>query len=408
MRPQNAETVHLVKMFMASFASTLVWTAMIVYQIQVVGLLPLQLVLLGTTMEISILLFEVPTGVVADMVSRRLSSIIGYFLLGAGFLVQGLVPSFEVLVLGNIIWGLGFTFTSGAYDAWLVDEVGQARAAHAFLRGSQIARVAGMLGLLTAMVLGSINLTACILLGGAMTLVVAVYLWVAMPETGFTPAAPDERSTWQRFWGIFREGIAIIRQRPQLFNIIGIGLVFGLFSEVFDRLWQAHLIENIGLPFATIQPIVYVGLINLVVDGLSIGTSELVRRRVAGSPKHLVSRFFLLFTAVMVVGELVFALSHGAFVLAIVAIIAFKIARGQNETLYAIWSNQHIDSSVRATVLSLQSQTDAIGQIGGGIPLGLIGQRSITLALLASTGVLSWALPLIVRGSRLQNDANKP
>ena len=50
------------------------------------GLAPYQLVLVGTAVELSIFLFEIPTGVVADVFSRRLSIIIGYFLMGIGFL----------------------------------------------------------------------------------------------------------------------------------------------------------------------------------------------------------------------------------------------------------------------------------------------------------------------------------
>lgn len=400
---ERVERIHLIKTFLASLGGTLAWTAMIVYQIQVVGLTPLQLVLMGTVMEISIFIFEVPTGIVADMVSRRRSSIIGYFLLGIGFLIQGSIPNFWVLVLGNIIWGLGFTFTSGAYDAWLVDEIGQERAGHAMLRGNQIARIAGITGLIAAMLIGSVHPSLPILLGGVMVIFSALYLLFNMPETGFQPAPPDERTTWRRFFDIFQQGLALIRQRPALLNIIGIGLVFGLFSEAFDRLWQAHLIQNVGLPFAQFQPIVYVGMINLLVDGLSIGVAEWLRRHVRPDDSRQISRIFWTFTALMLMGEIVFALSSGIFIMALFALLTFKIARGQNETLYSIWSNQHIDSSVRATVLSMQSQTDAIGQMAGGVPLGLLGQRSITLALLASSGILSFALPLIQRGSRPQD-----
>ena len=65
------------------------WSSMItvnlVFMVQVAGLDPLQMVLVGTVLEASVFLFEVPTGVVADVVSRRLSVIIGYAIIGAGF-----------------------------------------------------------------------------------------------------------------------------------------------------------------------------------------------------------------------------------------------------------------------------------------------------------------------------------
>ena len=59
------------------------------YFVTTANLDPMQLVLVGTTLEVSIFIFEIPTGVVADLYSRRLSIIIGFFLTGIGFLVMG-------------------------------------------------------------------------------------------------------------------------------------------------------------------------------------------------------------------------------------------------------------------------------------------------------------------------------
>ena len=68
------------------------WVVMAVYLVRVVHLSPLQLILMGTAMEAAVFLFEVPTGVVADTYSRRLSLIIGYLGMGvAWMLVEGAV-----------------------------------------------------------------------------------------------------------------------------------------------------------------------------------------------------------------------------------------------------------------------------------------------------------------------------
>ncbi|MEJ2130581.1 MAG: MFS transporter, partial [Gammaproteobacteria bacterium] len=96
-------------------------TINLVYMVQVAGLDPLQMVLVGTALELSAFVFEIPTGIVADVYSRKLSVIIGYALTGAGFLLLALAPRFEVILLSQVIWGLGATFISGAYPAWLAD-----------------------------------------------------------------------------------------------------------------------------------------------------------------------------------------------------------------------------------------------------------------------------------------------
>jgi DHA3 family tetracycline resistance protein-like MFS transporter len=84
-----------------------------IYAITVAQLTPLQLVLVGTILEASIFVFEIPTGVVADLVSRRVSVIIGVLLIGIGFIVWGSWTEFATILLAQFLWGVGYTFTRG-------------------------------------------------------------------------------------------------------------------------------------------------------------------------------------------------------------------------------------------------------------------------------------------------------
>ena len=58
-------------------------------------------------LELTIFIFEVPTGVIADVYSRRLSVIIGYFLIGLGFLLEGSIPVFAAYCTGTDVMGVG-------------------------------------------------------------------------------------------------------------------------------------------------------------------------------------------------------------------------------------------------------------------------------------------------------------
>ena len=100
---------------------------------------PLQLVLTGTFMEIAYFLFEVPTGVVADSYSRRTSVIVAQVIMGISFVVTGLVTNVPLILAAAALMGFGWTFKSGAIDAWLADEVGQDRLGHEYQRGAQVA-----------------------------------------------------------------------------------------------------------------------------------------------------------------------------------------------------------------------------------------------------------------------------
>ncbi|MCA1668931.1 MAG: MFS transporter, partial [Thermomicrobia bacterium] len=178
--------VYLLLIGGGSFFSTLVFTVNLIYQVQVAHLNPLQLVLVGTILEGTAFLFEVPTGIVADVYSRRLSIIIGAFLLGVGLALQGVVPKFGVILLAQVIWGIGYTFTSGATQAWITDEIGIARANPLFLRAAQFELIGSIVAVAIATAIGNFSLEAPILLGGGLYLVLGLVLIVVMPEHGFT------------------------------------------------------------------------------------------------------------------------------------------------------------------------------------------------------------------------------
>ena len=85
-----------------------------VYRIEEVGLDPLRLVLLGTALEVAVLVFEVPIGVLADTYGRRRSVIMGFLLMGSGFALEGAIPTFAAVLVAQAVWGVGYTFISGA------------------------------------------------------------------------------------------------------------------------------------------------------------------------------------------------------------------------------------------------------------------------------------------------------
>jgi DHA3 family tetracycline resistance protein-like MFS transporter len=96
-----------------SFLSTLIFTVTAIYFVTELEMSPLQLVLVGTVMELTVFVFEVPTGIVADTYSRRLSIVVGYVVMGLAFLLVGGVEAVWAVLAGWSIWGFGFTFTSG-------------------------------------------------------------------------------------------------------------------------------------------------------------------------------------------------------------------------------------------------------------------------------------------------------
>lgn len=122
------------------------WTVAAVYFVREVGMGPLELVLAGTALEIAYFLFEVPTAVVADTYSRRASIVFAQVLMGAGFVLTGAFAEVWIVLAAAALTGFGWTFKSGAEDAWLADEVGPERLARSYQRGAQVERALSLGG----------------------------------------------------------------------------------------------------------------------------------------------------------------------------------------------------------------------------------------------------------------------
>jgi DHA3 family tetracycline resistance protein-like MFS transporter len=408
MRKLPAYHLYLLMHLATGFCFSLIFTASALYQVTVANLTPLQLVLVGTGLEATIFLFEIPTGVVADVYSRRLSIIIGYVIIGLGFTLEGSIPQFWAILLGQMLWGLGYTFTSGATQAWLSDEIGEAAANRAFLRGSQLDTGGSLLGVAAAVFIGGVLVNLPILIGGSLLVVQAVALALWMPETGFQPVPREDRNDWQHMVATFRRGLGMLRQRPALWTIFAIGLFYGLYSEGYDRLWPKHLLENIGLPGnITLSPIAWFGLINVIGKLLSITITEIVRKKVqADNPKSM-RRALTVLTSLIVAGLLAFAwvsvLAPGVrFWLALLAMWVVDVTRSLVGPLYESWVNQRLDSSVRATILSMSGQVDAIGQVTSGPLVGMVGNVSVQMALTMSASLLSPAI--FLAGGNRENE----
>ncbi|GAB4580117.1 MAG: hypothetical protein Fur0022_28560 [Anaerolineales bacterium] len=142
MHKLSARTIFYTHAFWLDISFTIIFTINMIYQVEMAHLTPLQLVLVGTALEVSAFIFEIPTGVVADVISRRLSVIIGIFITSVAFIIQA-IPEFWPILFGSALWGLGYTFTSGAHQAWITDEVGAENVGPVFIRAGQFGRAGG-------------------------------------------------------------------------------------------------------------------------------------------------------------------------------------------------------------------------------------------------------------------------
>ena len=400
----EAYKLYLVLSGVQSFAMTMVFTVNLVYQVKQVGLNPLQLVLVGTCLELTAFMMEIPTGVVADVYSRRLSVIVGIALLGLGFVVEGSFPVFESLLIAQIIMGLGYTFLSGAQSAWIVDEIGQARASGAFVRAAQVAQLTGFAAIFVSVAVASFSLQLAIVAAGFIMLALALLLIMLMPEAGFQRQNAASRENWTTLFTTFRRGLRLVRRRQLLLLIMAATIIHGAFSEGFDRLWTAHLLESYSLPaLGQLDEIVWFGLISAVGMPLSLLAMEIIQRRVDMTSNRSLTITLALVYIAMIAAVLLFTLGD-SFALALFGLWIAGALRAVRNPLMETWINQHTDSDVRATVLSIQGQADAFGQIAGGPLVGALGYfASIRMAISISALMLVPILGFLRRSLRSES-----
>jgi DHA3 family tetracycline resistance protein-like MFS transporter len=401
-RKLNAYTIYLIMSGSFSIFFTMMGMISAIYRVQTAGLNPLQLVLVGTVLELTVFIFEIPTGIVADLKSRRLSVIIGYFLIGVGFMVEGAFPFFATILLAQVIWGIGATFTSGAEEAWLADELGEDGLTQVYLRGSQLAQIGTLIGIGLSVLIGQVAFGLPMFIGGLMTVLMAGFLVLFMPETGFKPAeSTAEQENWKKMGDTFKQGLALVRGQRVLMLIMATTFFFGLSSEGLDRLWEAHFLENITFPaLASVSIVTWFGIINVGQLLLNLGLTEVVRRRVKTDNDSTAVLFLLIVSVVNVLSLVVFALAAN-FPIGLVAIWSVTVTRRISGPIRAAWMNKKLKSGTRATVISMSGQLDAIGQFVGGPIIGAVG--TAFLLRWAMLGVALFVSPVILIYRKILN-----
>jgi DHA3 family tetracycline resistance protein-like MFS transporter len=310
--------------------------------------------------------------------------------MGAALLLEGAIPLVAAVLLAEVIGGMGETFLSGATDAWLAGEVGEEAVGRIYLRAAQVKRVAGIAGIAASAGLASFRLSLPLLAAGGLYLALGLFLALRMPERGFRPAPREERASWHAMFGTFRAGVRAVRGSRLLLALLAVNLVAGAASEGYDKLWEAHLLLDLNLPsLGALKPVVWFGVINAATAIASLCVAALLQRRMDALSRDSAgsARALLAINGLLVLSVIAFGLA-GNFALAFAALLAKAVLSSLGDPLYRTWLVQQTNPQTRATVLSISSQVNALGETAGGPIVGAIGTLVSLRAALVVAGVL--------------------
>ena len=372
------------------------WLAASVWWIVELDLNPIQLVAMGAVLEVSVLLGETPTGVVADLVSRRRSLVIGQAVMGVAFIWAVVSTNYWVILPAQALFGIGWTFRSGADTAWVTDELkGMGRAEDTdieriLIRKHQFGIAFAILALFGVMVIGSLtSVRVAIVVVGCSALFLAAWMSSALHEEHFTPGRVHGRG----FLETLRDGFTVVRTRPRLRLLVIVLFILDMGSEVVDRLGHKRFLDAGGWDDSS--------LIGLWVVFTALSAAGLIVNGFAGRALDRgfgVARLAVILLAIA---------SAGAFLTASTAIVVIiglglMLQDATRESLWPVmegWANRDAPSEVRATVHSLMGQTTALGELVGGLALGVLAQAtSIRLAVFIAAGLWAISALLATRG----------
>ncbi|WP_342542237.1 MFS transporter [Paenisporosarcina sp. FSL H8-0542] len=350
-----------------SFFIQMVFTLNAIYYVTQAELNALQLVLIGTIMEVSVLLFEMPTGLFADHFGRKRSLAFGTLVIGLAHVLEGSTPEFWAIAVASAMWGIGWTFISGAEQAWIADELNAKSLEKTFLRGSQFSSLARFAAILASVTIAAIwSVQIAIIVAGIMLIVMAVWAFIKLPETKFVRVTREKGvSGVTHMVNTIKAGVSQIRGNTVLVSIAMVTLFWGLASEGFDRLYGAHFIVDYQLSES--ENVYWFGTFYAVAFLLNIVILRFVERHVKGRYAHV-----LLITNTVLIATMIAFAWTGHFWVAVAMYWVTSALRNVNYPLMSIVTNERIESKGRATTLSMFGQLDAFGQIAGGPLVGML------------------------------------
>jgi MFS family permease len=390
-----------------TLAASLIWGINTIFLLDA-GLTNFEAFAANAYFTAGMVLFEIPTGVVADRWGRRASFLCGTLTLAATtglyVLLWHLHAAFVWWAIVSALLGLGFTFFSGATEAWLVDALTATRfdghLENVFARGHVIMGAMTLAGSVAGGYLAQVtNLGVPYLVRSAILIGMFIVALIMMHDLGFTPA---------------RAG----RPLAEVKRIVNSSVTHGLKVPAVRAIMLAGMFTSgIGLyVYYALQP----HLLNLWGDQTAYGIAGLAAAVIAGaqivggllSPR--IRRAFrrrtsalLILTALAVAMLTLIGLSDNFWVV-IVLITLWELAAFAALPIRQAYLNGMIPSQQRATILSFDS---LINSAGGIVAQPVLGKSadvwSYQVSYLLSAAGSALALPFIARARQLNTPADR-
>ena len=406
MDPRRVIRSYLVISGLFTLSASLIWGINTLFLLDA-GLSIFEVFVANAVFTAAMALFEVPTGVVADTRGRRAS-----FLLSEATIALGTLAYVGVAVingglllfsLAGIILGLGYTFYSGAVEAWLVDALKATGYRHeldgVFARGSMVSSVAMIGGTILGGALGQIHLSLPYLGRVVLVLMALGIGYRTMHDVGFTPRALHFHGIVGEMRKVGRAGITFGWRSPAVrLLVVDSFLTLGFFSWAWYA-WQPYFLDLYGDDAIWLS-----GLIASLFALAGIAGNALVGRLAKPGGRRTT---ILLGAAAASSAAMIATGVIRSFWITVPIFLLGGIAGGVLQPVRQTYLHQSIPSSERATLVSFDSLMGSLGSVGGQTGLGYLSQeRSIPAGFVVGGLATILAIPIFGRLRALDEPAD--
>ena len=372
-----------------TLAASLIWGVNTLFLLDA-GLSVGSVFVVNAVFSAGMVLFEIPTGVIADTLGRRVSYLLAVGVLAAttGLYLVCAETGQGAWVFGavSVLMGLGFTFYSGALEAWLVDalrSVGETGDLdHVFARSAQITGFAMLIGTTSGGFLGQIDLAVPFVVRAALLVGLLGVAHRTMFDLGFTPRALRLDRIGQEVREQTRVGVTFGWRHPGMRMLMLAGLVRGAFLSYAFYAMQPYLLELLES-----DQIWVVGVITALMSLSTIAGNQLVEilTRSCGRRSTIIFGGSLATT----IGLLGMGLSDDFFV-AVAFFLLVTTAMGVITPVRQAYVHHVAPSEQRATVISFDAMIGSVGGTGGSArPLGRLADARGFAAGYVTGGILT-------------------
>jgi MFS family permease len=328
-----------------------------------------QIAMLAAIFEASILIFEMPTGIVADTYGRKISVILSALV----SVISGIFFIFFPILLGFIIAeilnGLGETLRSGALEAWLVDslkhEGKEEKVKHAFAQGTKYRIIGNLSGLILGGYLASLDIKLVWVPFTIVFFILNIFLFLKMKEEYRIEKTVSGRIL-SKVSETIKRSLIVIKSQKLIWALLLLALLSEFSFETISQYWQVHFSENLFIKTE------YFGWILVISSVITLLLIDKVTR-LSEKFKHEVSSLVIL-EILFVLSLLVIALTFSP-ILAILFFILLQSFASFKEPIFLDLYNKHIPSEQRATLLSFQSLVGSGGEVLAGLCIGIVALK---------------------------------